>query len=313
MAATQALVQSNTNDGTERAAPTTDGPLRRQRPWHHRRRGHAHGREGESPRRPATARRDTTSARSRSRAAGRGTTRCSRSSTPPATLYHRSASHTCSYLASVREAHAHLRVARLPQHALPALPLQEESRRRFLRHARSPDAFTVLGYGDWSTPSGTLHQAPLLRPQLRDHQGAATPGRQRRAAPVWEYKTSVLDSNTWTRMIQHEGHRGARQGPTDGPEEEVEDSQGDALPNQCWTPSDPPLSPRGTATSTFPGTSSAADDGDSRIRATKTVQANINASRSVRMHRLVPMPAAARRTRYPSERLFEEIMSPDRS
>jgi hypothetical protein len=108
MAATQALVQSNTNDGTERAAPTTDGPLRRQRPWHHRRRGHAHGREGESPRRPATARRDTTSARSRSRAAGRGTTRCSRSSTPPATLYHRTASHTCSYLASVREAHAHL-------------------------------------------------------------------------------------------------------------------------------------------------------------------------------------------------------------
>jgi hypothetical protein len=120
------------------------------------------------------------------------------------------------------------------------------------------------------------HQAPLLRPQPEIRRSCDAGSTASRCAP-----SGSTRRRSWTatrgRGCQHEGRFvEPRQGPTDGPEEEVEDSQGDALPNQCWDAQRP--SPRGTATSTLPGTSShAADDGDSRIRATKTVQANINA------------------------------------
>ena len=63
-----------------------------------------------------------------------------------------------------------------------------------------PNEFTIVGFGDWSGPNGTLlkrrYSGPLqeIKKELKRRTDSVA------FRPIWEYKTSVLDSQTWTRM-----------------------------------------------------------------------------------------------------------------
>jgi hypothetical protein len=62
------------------------------------------------------------------------------------------AAHTCSYLASVREAHAHC-ASRGYRNMRSCASLKKKAVGDICDMLVLPDAFTVLGYGDWSIPA----------------------------------------------------------------------------------------------------------------------------------------------------------------
>jgi hypothetical protein len=111
------------------------------------------------------------------------------------------AAHTRSYLASVREAHAHRASRGYRNMRFLRFLFKKKAVGDICDMLAPPDAFTVLGYGDWSGPSGT----PIKRRFCGPNQEIKKELRRRvdsvALRSVWEYKTSVLDSNTWTRMV----------------------------------------------------------------------------------------------------------------
>jgi hypothetical protein len=107
---------------------------------------------------------------------------------------------TRSYLASVRQLHAHRATKGYRNMRFLRYRYKQKAISEICDLMAPPSEFTVVGFGDWSGPNGT----PIKRKFCGPLQEIKKELKRRTASvafrPIWEFKTSVLDSNTWTRM-----------------------------------------------------------------------------------------------------------------
>lgn len=107
---------------------------------------------------------------------------------------------TMSYLASVRQLHGHRASRGYRNMRFLRYTFKKKAVKEICDMLAPPNEFTIVGFGDWGGPNGTLikrrYSGPLqeIKKELKRRTDSVL------FRPIWEYKTSVLDSQTWTRM-----------------------------------------------------------------------------------------------------------------